>query len=120
MTPMEVHQGNIVWANVVDQAGRNSKLRPAVVVSEDSDIENGAPVVLVAITSRFSLPLPDSKIELPHRPKPHRHPTTRLYRRSVAVCEWLLTVDKSAIDEVGGKVPSSVMDKILREINKRI
>jgi mRNA-degrading endonuclease toxin of MazEF toxin-antitoxin module len=106
-----LQQGSIVWVTVDDQAGRNPKCRPAVVVTPTSEIVPGEAIVVVAATSTFSKPLPANRIVLPW--KPGRHPVTGLYKECVAVCDWLVEIDQAAVVSIGGVCPPGTLAAIL-------
>ena len=109
-----LQQGQIVWIETGDQAGRNPKCRPAVIITDTSEIQSDAKLVVVAATGTFSKPHPQNRIELPwKRPK---HPVTGLYKRCVAVCDWLVEIDHRQIKGVGGVVPPHILAQILAEI----
>lgn len=111
---MRLQQGSIIWATVADSAGRNAKRRPAVVVTPTAEIKAGEPMVAVAATSSFDASLPPNLVELPwHR---SRHPRTGLSRRCAAVCDWLLEIDPSRVEAIGGVVPSAVLAEILARL----
>ena len=113
---MPLQQGSVLWVRVADQAGRNPKCRPAVVVTPTSEIKPGEKIVVVAATSTFSNPLPANRVELPW--SPGRHPVTGLYKRCVAVCDWLIEIDQASIIDVGGTIPRSTLDLIIRKLPK--
>jgi mRNA-degrading endonuclease toxin of MazEF toxin-antitoxin module len=111
---VRLQQGSIVWVRVGDQAGRNPKCRPAVILTPTNEISPGEQLVAVAVTSTFSKPLPQNQIELPWQ---HGgHPVTGLKKRCVAVCDWLIEVDQSAIEAIGGVAPPLVLTAILAQI----
>ncbi|MFN0053169.1 MAG: type II toxin-antitoxin system PemK/MazF family toxin [Planctomycetales bacterium] len=106
-------QGSIVWAQVADQQGRNSKARPAVIVTPTNEIVNNGQIVLVAVTSTLS-PLPGNQVELPW--KNEGHPVTGLKKRCVAICDWLVEINCNAIIRVAGVVPPDRLRMILANI----
>ena len=108
---MLLQQGSIVWVSVSDPNGVNPKERPAVVVTPTEEIVSGEAIVLVAVTSTFTRPLPANRIELPWHTA--GHPVTGLKRRCVAVCDWLITIDQTAIINIAGNVPNRVLNTIL-------
>jgi mRNA-degrading endonuclease toxin of MazEF toxin-antitoxin module len=97
-----------------DQAGRNPKCRPAVVVTPTNEIVPGENVVVVAATSTFNYPLPQNCVELPWQNR--GHPVTGLNKRCVVVCDWLVEVDQSAIVGVSGIAPSGHLAAILAKV----
>lgn len=108
---MLLQQGSIVWVSAADQAGRNHKCRPAVIVTPTDEIGHGNKIVAVAATGTFSRPLAANRIEIPwHR---GRHPITGLYKPCVAVCDWLIEFEVTAVEGHGGVVPRDVLRKIL-------
>ena len=81
-----LQQGRIVWAEIRDPDGKNSKRRPAVIVTATEEIQPDEPFVVAAITTRLTKPLPADFVELPwHRAG---HPRTKLRIRCAAVCSW--------------------------------
>ncbi|MBI1903138.1 MAG: type II toxin-antitoxin system PemK/MazF family toxin [Planctomycetia bacterium] len=111
---MRLQQGSIVWVTVIDQAGRNPKCRPAVVLTPTNEIEPGESVLVAAATSTFPSPLPTNHVELPwHR---SGHPVTGLNRRCAVVCDWIQEVRQSAIVKIGGIVPTAQLAAILAQI----
>jgi hypothetical protein len=113
---VELRQGSIVWAEVQDQAGRNPKCRPAVVLTATDKIVSGEDIFVVAATSRFFEPLPSHKIKLPWMRG--GHPTTGLYMPCIVVCNWLLEISQSQVRSVGGIVPPSIMEAILLQVRR--
>ena len=111
---MALQQGSIIWVVVSDQAGRNPKCRPAVVVTPSEDISDDDTFIVVASTSKFSKPLPDNRIELPW--KHGKHPVTGLYMRCVAVCDWLAEIAHEDVEGIAGIVPPRLLAKILEAI----
>lgn len=108
-----LEQGSIVWASMLDPAGRNRKTRPAVVVSSTNDIEPGRRIWVVGVTSRCD-PMPENSIELPWHPQKHRR--TGLKVRSLAVCDWLTSILFEDIEDIGGVVPPQRMIDILNAL----
>lgn len=111
---MPLQQGGGVWVCVPDPNGVNLKERPAVVVTPTEAIVPGEAIVLVAVTSTFTRPLPANRVELPWHNA--GHPVTGLKRRCVAVCDWLIVVDQAAVIGVAGTVPIRVLNSILAQL----
>ena len=103
-------QGHIVWIEIPDPAGRNPKCRPAIILTSTSELSPSKPLVVVAVTSRFSKPLREDQVELPwsHR----KHPVTGLNKPCIAVCDWLVPVQQTQILKIGGIVPNHILEKI--------
>ena len=113
---MALRQGSIIWVQVNDPAGRNPKCRPAVVITPTEEIKPGEVLVAVAATSTIPNPLPDRVVELPWHA--NRHPLTGLYKRCIAVCDWLIEFSQEDVQKVGGFVPSATLLKILARLPK--
>lgn len=111
-------QGAIVWVKIPDEHNRNEKLRPAVVVTPTEELSTADEFVVVAITSRFDLPLTDNLVELPwHR---DGHPRTGLKRRCVAVCDWMSAIPRNSIEEIAGRVPGAQLNRILSILARKL
>jgi mRNA-degrading endonuclease toxin of MazEF toxin-antitoxin module len=107
----KLRQGHIVWVEIHDQAKRNKKRRPAVVLTATGDLSPSRPLVVVAATTRFERPLREEQIELPWSRT--RHPVTGLYRPCVVVCDWLVPIYQSQIINIGGVVPNHILEQIV-------
>lgn len=106
-----LHQGRIVWAELLDPQGRNPKVRPAVVVTATPEIRPDGDVVVVAVTTQLDSAPAEVCIELPWQRG--GHPRTKLNQRNVAVCTWLVTLPVAEIESVGGVVPFTQLARIL-------
>lgn len=109
-----LEQGRIVWAELLDPQGRNPKRRPAVVLTPTAEIRPDGEIVVAALSSQVDQSSPDVSVELPwHR---DGHPRTKLNRRNVVVCTWLVTLPVVAVgpDDFGGRVPFAEMARILK------
>jgi hypothetical protein len=85
-----------------------------VIVTAASDIVLDGPVTAVAVTTTFPEPAPHNIVELPWHPR--RHPATQLAKRSAAVCDWLVQLRPSDIQEVKGYVPTKTLLKIVERV----
>jgi mRNA-degrading endonuclease toxin of MazEF toxin-antitoxin module len=101
--------GRIIYAWISDRNG-NAKLRPALVLTPDREIESDVEIVVVAITTTFTAPAPSFCVELPWHPA--GRVGTKLTRRSAAVVNWLATISGDDVVGYGGDVPASVMNII--------
>lgn len=104
----DVRQGRIVSAWIADKNGYE-KLRPAVILNNNEDIQRDR-LIVAAVTTTFPNPPPPNVVPLPWHPA--GHPVTRLTRRSGVVCDWLVTIRPDEINTFSGDVPA----KLLREI----
>lgn len=108
-----LQQGRIVWVELLDPQGHNPKRRPAVVLTPTAEIEPGGEVVVAAVSTQLDQSPADVSVELPwHRDD---HPRTKLNRRNVVVCTWLVKLPVASIgpDDLGGSVPFAPMARIL-------
>lgn len=108
-----LHQGRIVWVELLDPQGRNPKRRPAVILTPTREIRADGEIVVASISSQVDQSPPDVSVELPwHR---DGHPRTKLDRRNVVVCKWLVTLSVASIqpDDIGGIVPFAQMARVL-------
>ncbi|QJW95605.1 type II toxin-antitoxin system PemK/MazF family toxin [Frigoriglobus tundricola] len=106
-------QGRIVWVELLDPQGRNPKRRPAVVLTTSAEIRSDGEVVVAALSSQIDQSPPEVSVEVPwHR---NGHPRTKLNRRNVVVCTWLVTVTVRSIrpDDLGGVVPLAELVRVL-------
>jgi hypothetical protein len=105
--------GRIVWTQVADPRGHNRYPRPVVILTPDSEIEATEELfgVVASNTAALMNPRPPHCIELPF------HPTgrvaTKLKKATVAVCTWIVSVKKDAIEDFGGVVPPRLVQTIL-------
>lgn len=111
---MPPKQGDIVWATVSDEAGRNPKNRPCLIITPTESLAEGHPITAVAITSTFTTPLPDELVHLPW--KRGGHPVTGLKKPCVAVCNWVVRFQVSDIQDTAGIVPPNVLRVILAKL----
>lgn len=108
-----ISQGRIVWVELLDPQGRNPKRRPAVVLTPTTEIRSDGEIVVAALSSQVDQSLPEVSVEIPWQRD--GHPRTKLNRRNVAVCTWLVTLPVASIgpDAIGGVVPFAQMARIL-------
>jgi len=100
--------GRIVWAELLDPQGRNSKVRPAVLISPSV---NGDGWLAVALTTKIDMAPADVCVELPwHR---DGHPKTQLNQRNAAVCTWRAFLSPEQIVGLGGFAPMAHFQRIL-------
>jgi hypothetical protein len=97
-----------------DPRGGNPKKRPFIVLSADDAIRSGAMVRGIAVSSTFTDPLPPECVELPWHPQ--GRVSTGFRRRSVAVCNWAVSVPFEQVQASGTFVTARVIQKILDRI----
>ena len=105
-------QGRIIEVEIRDPKSRNVKVRPAVIVSETSEIQAEHRIWCVAITGTFPTKLPDDCVLLPYHAQ--GHPRTGLKKRCVAMCGWLFEIEETAIIKYIGRVPDRQLQAILK------
>lgn len=113
---MPLKQGLIVWVSVADPNGF-AKRRPVVIIGETESAPPESPLVGVAITTTYPEPAPPGYIELPWDPTGRA--TTRLRRRSAAVCNWLVTFGPGQVESIAGEVPAETLLVILRNLPEK-
>jgi len=111
-----IEQGRIVWAMMRDPQGRNQKLRPGVIISDDDEIARTNRIFVIAITGTFSDPLDEWEVRLPW----NRSGTTatRLKKPVVAVCNWLIELKAEDVESFAGIVPPTILEEILKRVTK--
>ncbi len=107
---MELPAGSIVWASVPDPRGKNTKVRPLVVVaSPEPDC-----FTAVAITTSVESFDDQCCVRLPwHR---DGHPRTKLRSECIARCDWVVTLKVDKISRSGGMLPQHVLNAILSRL----
>ncbi len=113
-TSRALQLGSVVWAELEDAKGYR-KVRPAVIVSPTADLDVGAPVRVVAITTHLPDPLPEDHVLLPW----DRQGKARsgLRRRCVAVASWQAEIAIDDMQQVVGILPPSVIGELLRKVS---
>ena len=107
---MELQAGNIVWASVPDPSGKNSKVRPLVVLAPPQADHFTAVGVTTSVESFDD----QCCVRLPwHR---DGHPRTKLRSECIARCDWLVSLTVDQISRIGGLVPQHVLRAILARL----
>lgn len=88
-------QGRIVFVEVPDPQGQNIKVRPAVIISETSEIKPGESIVCVAVTGELPKKLTGEWVLLPY--SNGGHPRTGLKKKCAAMCSWLIEITEDQI-----------------------
>lgn len=108
-----IPRGTVVLAEVVDPQGRNPKTRPLVVIEDFDDGDDD--VFCVAVTTAVPKPLPADCVNLPwHRDR--RQSKTGLTAACVAVCNWVVSLDETRIEQTIGRVPDSRLAEIVERV----
>ena len=93
-------QGRIILVEVSDPQERNIKLRPAVIISETTQIQRDGRITCVAITSSIPDKLPNDCVFLPFDPTGKAR--TGLRKRSMAMCSWIFEIKEDEIEKYLG------------------
>jgi hypothetical protein len=96
--------------SVTSPHGQGRKLRPAVVI----DMVDADSFLAVAGSTSFPEPLPNECVLLPWHPE--GKVKTKLKRKTVAVCNWMVKLGVAEVREIGGFVPPEIMKAILEKI----
>lgn len=116
MADVPVSHGQIVLASVVDPQGRNPKVRPCVVVSNEPAITAGGPVRVVCITGTLDGIDAEDRVDLPwHR---SGHPRTGLNKPSAADCSWQADVALEDVVADKGRVPDAELRRIVLRLEQ--
>jgi hypothetical protein len=113
ITP-SIRCGRIIYTWIEDRNGFG-KLRPAIVMTEDIEIDNDTELVVMAITTTYADPTPAVCVPLPWHSR--GHPITRLHKRSAAVVTWLASIFPRDVVGYGGDVPVSTMRLIRAKLD---
>ncbi len=109
----KLEQGAVVWAVVPDRNGV-MKRRPLVIITDTNQIFMDEKIVGAAITTTYPEPPPETHVALPWHPRGQA--ATGLRRRSAAVCNWLVRLQPSSVEEVMGFVPTRTLLTIVKRI----
>lgn len=104
-------QGRIILVAVADPQDRNVKIRPAVIISETSQIQADGRIACIAVTSSLPDKLPDDCILLPFQLGGQTR--TGLRKRSAAMCSWPFETTEDKIVKYLGIVPPKILDEII-------
>ena len=108
-----VNAGSVIYAACLDSQGFNMKTRPLVVIANEV---SGQPILCVGISSQYDEPLPPTQVKLPYAGSSRRcH--TGLTKPSVAVCDWLVSVEPGADWNRIGDVRPALLRIIIDIVN---
>jgi hypothetical protein len=102
--------GQVVNASISDGTGK-TKVRPAVIISEDDDYEIEGEIQVVAITKDHQTPCPDYHIQVHNSTR--RDPLTGLYYPCWAKCNWAPWLEIRRIKSTCGHMPDDLLTKIV-------
>lgn len=109
--PFPIRFADIIFAHQIpDPHGRNAKTRRVVVLTPDSALRAGFPIVVAAVTGTLPTPLGADYVLLPYKNPPGtRHPKTGLTKKAAVLCTWLVLVDRGNVAGRSGFVPPAAM-----------
>jgi mRNA-degrading endonuclease toxin of MazEF toxin-antitoxin module len=111
-----LQQGSIVQAKISDPQGRNTKLRPLVIVTPRTDFPTAKELFAVAITGRFADPLQADEVKLPYHPGGLAN--SGLRKPCIAKCSWLVTLRPQDIVKQSGFLSANTLLEILRKLGQ--
>ncbi|HWE37778.1 MAG TPA: hypothetical protein VG406_14515 [Isosphaeraceae bacterium] len=114
-TPSLIRYADILFVkDVLDPNGRNPKQRRVVVLTPDTALAAGFPIVAAPVTSQIPPVLTADHVILPFKNPPGtRHPATGLTRRAGIVRTWLVVVDpQDILPGRSGYVPPTNMSVV--------
>jgi mRNA-degrading endonuclease toxin of MazEF toxin-antitoxin module len=115
--PPSVQRGSILWIQLTDPDGKNPKERPALLLSSNEKIMEGGELVVAAISTVFSRPIPSHWFELPSRPG--GDPVTGLDQPCVVKSDWLKRVEATDVITELGMAPSRVVRQVLAYLREQ-
>jgi mRNA-degrading endonuclease toxin of MazEF toxin-antitoxin module len=107
--------GQIVEAFVSDGTGR-TKERPALIISNDDQNDQGEDLLVIAITKKIEDPKPDHHV-IVHRDR-KRDPVTGLTAPCVAMCNWVREVKPDKVIRSLGRMPQDLLEVIVEAFDK--
>ena len=109
MSGINLNPRDVVWINF-QFSGQEPKKRPALIISNDINIQNSEFVIVLPITTSsvpdaYSVPITDSNFE-----------GNSLNRKSSVVCDVIMTLSKSEYKGHVGKVKKEFFNSIMQKI----
>lgn len=100
---------DIIFAEVLDPNGQNRKTRRVVVLTPDTELAAGFPIVVAGVTGTLPNPLTTDYVKLPYKNPPGRHPKTGLTKEAAVLCTWVVSITPNHIKGRLGFVPPTLM-----------
>ncbi len=107
--------GQIVNAYISDGTG-NTKDRPALIISNDDDNDQGRDLLVIAITKNIGDPRPDYHVIVNRDRK--RDPVTGLDAPCVAKCNWVREVKQERVIRSRGRMPQDLLEVIVETFDR--
>ena len=107
--PSPIRFADLLFARVPDSNGQNPKIRRVVVLTPDSALTAGYPIVVAGVTGTLPSPLTADYVLLPYKNPPGRHPKTGMTKRAAVLCTWILPIIPAEIQGRSGFVPPPYM-----------
>lgn len=110
---MTIRQGSIVLACIPDRNDHWAN-HFCIVLNTNEELDAGEDFECVACSSKVDLCLQngDPMVEVPWSSQ--GHPRTGFNKRTVAVCNWLVTVRKEDVIRVVGRAPTNVLHDVFK------
>lgn len=110
-----LRQGDIVLAQIPDEEGKKIAWpHPAIILNKSADISPTNKIAVVAITTKFHLPLATGEFLMPW--SADGHPETGLWYECIARCAWRPVIDYSMIIRRLGFTPRRILEEIAVEM----
>lgn len=114
MASNEIKLGSIVWADVCQPNGTFAGDHPSVVLSRQSDIDDGRDLQVAVCSTSFSYPLPPGWFTLPNLPgSPSGHEIGGLNEACVVKGTWLQFIPQHRVRRVGSRAPMTTVKQLL-------
>jgi hypothetical protein len=117
--PFPIRFGYILFAENLDPNGQNPKTRRVVVLTPDSALAAGFPVVVAGVTSTLPNPLTADFVKLPYKNPPGRHPKTGLTKEAAVLSTWVVAITLGDIRGRSGFVPPGYMAQVSSKTEAR-
>lgn len=116
----KIRFGTIIWAEVNEPNGMAAGKHPAIVLNPQHEIDAGVDFSVVVCSTSFSYPLPSGWFEMPTRPGPSGHPTTKLKEACVAKATWPQVIPQTKVLNVAGRAPVAICRQIINWQNDEL
>jgi hypothetical protein len=100
---------DIIFAEVLDPNGQNPKTRRVVVLTPDTELATGFPVVVAGVTGTLPSTRTAEYVKLPYKNPPGRHPKTGLTKEAAVLCTWVVSITQNDVKGRSGFVPPAHM-----------
>lgn len=109
----KLQRGTIILAKLNDHHGKISE-HFGIITTSTADIQAGADLAVVGISTKYNLPLPPHWFALKTHPRGLCE--TKLRRPCVAKASWQDVVKQGDVIEIRGRAPAGIVRQILKYI----